>query len=92
MKDILFENGLFLRSTKNGGDFLVAESEDQEIDLILKSGPGEWKRTPLIGRGIVQVLRTEKNKDVVKQLVDTQLRIDKKVKKVSWDGKILTIS
>lgn len=89
MKDILFENGAFLR---NGGDFLVAESEDQEIDLILKSGPGEWKRTPFIGRGIVQVLRAEKNTEIVRSLIDTQLRVDNKVKKINWDGKILTIS
>jgi hypothetical protein len=34
------------------GDFVVGESKEQDIALILDSVPGAWKQSPLIGVGI----------------------------------------
>ena len=50
MKDILLNKGLEVLIER--GDFVVGESKEQDIALILDSMPGAWKQSPLLGVGI----------------------------------------
>lgn len=50
MKDCLLnaDNNLLIER----GDWLVADSNDQHIQLLLTSMPGEWKENPETGVGL----------------------------------------
>lgn len=50
MKDILLNADFEIRIEQ--GDFVVGESKEQDIALILDSMPGAWKQSPLLGVGI----------------------------------------
>ena len=75
--DILLEqNGDMM--IKNG-DFVVDYSDDQHIDLILRSNPGEIKDYPLLGLGIANYLNSpisQRIKQVVKRDLRIQLQSD----------------
>lgn len=70
---ILDENGDYLI---NDGDFFYDDSEDQEVYQILQTNPGEWRESPMIGAGFINVLKTEKSDEDIKKKIDTALRMD----------------
>jgi len=41
------------------GDFVFGYSDDQHIEDILKSAPGDWKEHPLVGASIGDLLNGE---------------------------------
>lgn len=36
------------------GDFVVGESDNQHIELIINTATGAWKQTPTLGVGIIK--------------------------------------
>lgn len=42
----------------SGGDFATGDSDDQHVELLLMTTPGQWKESPLVGIG----LQKNKNK------------------------------
>jgi hypothetical protein len=38
------------------GDFVIGESDEQHIELILKTNPNEWKQTPITGAALIKSL------------------------------------
>jgi hypothetical protein len=50
---ILNDNGSFKVAN---GDFVVAESNEQHVRLILETNPNEWKASPITGAGLVKNL------------------------------------
>jgi len=50
--DILLDDDLDLRI--ENGDFVIGPSDEQHIELLLRSAPGHWKKNPLIGANLAQ--------------------------------------
>jgi hypothetical protein len=38
------------------GDFVLGESNEQHVELILETNPNEWKASPITGAGLVKTL------------------------------------
>ena len=38
------------------GDFVLGESNEQHVELILQTNPNEWKQSPITGACIVKML------------------------------------
>jgi hypothetical protein len=49
-KDIILDNNFDLMISN--GDFYISNSDQQNIELILLSYPGQWKQFPLLGAAI----------------------------------------
>lgn len=75
-RDFLLDNdGNFV--IKNG-QFVIGESDLQEVALILESHPAEWKEDPIIGAALTKMLKS--NYD--------EVRIEQHIKKhLARDGK-----
>lgn len=65
-----------------GGDFQIAESDNQHVSLLAATSAGQWKQYPAAGMGLVRFVLGESN-DVTKMLhiVDVQLKADGVVSK-----------
>lgn len=66
--DLLIENG----------DFLIGDSEMQEVGIILAMNVGELKSDPLIGANLVHFIRNVKDKVKIERHIRTQLELDDK--------------
>jgi hypothetical protein len=66
--DLLIENG----------DFVIKESELQEVGIILQMSKGELKSDPLIGANLTQFMRAEKNRAKIADHITKQLELDGK--------------
>lgn len=60
------------------GDFAVAESEMQEVALILASNQGEWKEDPILGPNLIQMMKINESKADITQRVRIHLERDSK--------------
>lgn len=60
------------------GDFVIGESEMQEIGLILQSSQGEFKNEPLIGANLTTMIRGVENKEKIQRHISVQLELDGK--------------
>ena len=60
------------------GDFSVAESEMQEVALILQSSQGEWKQTPILGPNLYRYLKGKTDKVGLEREMQIHLAIDNK--------------
>lgn len=38
------------------GDLLAGESDQQHVELLLRTSQGEWRQSPLVGIGLVRYL------------------------------------
>jgi hypothetical protein len=52
-KDILLDDDYDLQA--KDGDFVVANSDNQNVELLLLANPGDFKQSPLVGFGILQM-------------------------------------
>lgn len=66
--DLLFKNG----------DLVIAESEMQEVGLILQSNQGDWKQSPIIGTNLTTEIRGSANKVKRERNIRIQMRLDGK--------------
>lgn len=73
----------------SGGDFVIGDTYKQEMDLILRTKPGEWKNAPLVGADVEASLLDE-NFYTLKRRIQNQLKYDgKELRKFQVkDGKI----
>ena len=53
--DLLLDDTLDLRLEQ--GDLVVAPSDAQHIDLLLRTAPGHWRHDPLAGVGLLRYLQ-----------------------------------
>lgn len=60
------------------GDFVISESDMQEIGLILQSSQGEFKNEPLIGANLTTMIRGVENKEKIQRHISVQLELDGK--------------
>lgn len=73
MDYLLDTNGKML--LKNG-DFVIGESEQQEIDLLLMSSPGDWKENPAVGVNLPQLVKSRSTETAIKKSIHEQLTAD----------------
>jgi hypothetical protein len=57
------------------GDFVIGDANQQNVELILKTSPGEWKRNPTVGAGLVNSYQGSVT-GFVKRNVTVQLEAD----------------
>lgn len=67
---LLDENGDLLIKD---GDFVVGPSDDQHIEDIIQSFPGEWKQFPIIGCAIIADIKTQHPQNTMNK-IKTQLQ------------------
>lgn len=72
------------------GDFVVADSETQELQNILSANQGEWRQFPLIGFGMSDWLLSPLDMAKFRKDVGLQLRLDgfKKYEVILEDGQL----
>lgn len=39
------------------GDLVIGGSDDQHIELLMMTTPGQWKESPLVGIGLINYLK-----------------------------------
>lgn len=74
VKDIIIENGYDLKIVN--GDFVVDESDQQHVQLIIITAVGEWKQFPLLGVGIEQFINAPASLQKLSKLIQLQLVSD----------------
>lgn len=67
-KDVIIRNG----------DFVIGDSQDQELELILSMEQGELKEDPMLGAGLMRLVQSNSNEWHVRQLVREHLARDGK--------------
>lgn len=79
--DLLFENG----------DLVIGESTNQNIKQIVTANKGEFKESPEIGVGIVQMLNDEEYDDILIEAKKNLAYDGMKVKNISFseEGKLI---
>lgn len=75
-KDILLEIEGDLKVVN--GDFVVDESIDQEVALILQSSKGEYKENPAFGLDLIKKINSNIEEVELNQLIKTELKKDGK--------------
>lgn len=73
VKDIILED--FDLVIENG-DFKVADSDMQHIELICITDLGHWKEYPLLGVGIEKYISSSGQMDALKRSINIQLASD----------------
>ena len=75
-KDILLDenNDLLIQN----GDFVVGDSERQEIKMILQAVKNDYKQTPEIGVNLIEYLNSSGSARALQQIIKLNLRMDGK--------------
>lgn len=73
MDYLLDTNGKML--IKNG-DFVIGNSDQQEIELLLLSSPGDWKENPAVGINMPQLVKSRSTETAIKKVIHEQLEAD----------------
>ncbi|MCF6184356.1 MAG: hypothetical protein L3J56_06965 [Bacteroidales bacterium] len=78
-KDILLDdnNDLIFQT----GDFVIGESEKQDIKMILQAVKNDYKQTPEIGVNLIEYINNSQDGRALKQAIKLNLRIDGKENK-----------
>ena len=64
--DLMFENG----------DFVVNDSDQQHVLLILNTNQGSWKQFPFLAVGIRRYLNSSGQSQVLRRSIQVQLEAD----------------
>lgn len=73
-KDILLDKTGDLRI--ENGDFVIGESTQQEVELLLTSKKGSWKESPLVGANIQQYLKQREGQTAALKEAKIQMKAD----------------
>lgn len=76
MTDILLDENDELRI--ENGDFVIGESIDQEVSLILRMSKGELKEDPILGCDLLRLINSNITEVELKQIIKLQLARDGK--------------
>ncbi len=60
------------------GDFVIGESIDQEVGLILQSNKGEYKEFPTFGLNLIELINSNTSEVELNQLLKIELKKDGK--------------
>ncbi|PKP26194.1 MAG: hypothetical protein CVU03_05005 [Bacteroidetes bacterium HGW-Bacteroidetes-2] len=73
--------GILIDSNDNivikNGTMAIGESEMQEVSLLLRMNPGELKSDPIIGAGLVRMIKSNTDKRKIQQRVKLTLQRDR---------------
>jgi hypothetical protein len=74
VKDIILDddNDLIVKN----GDFLVRESDEQHIVLIINTFVGDWKLFPFCGVGIIRYISSSGQQQTLRRSIEVQLQAD----------------
>ena len=75
VKDIILEEDNDL-SINSDGDFLVADSDQQHVILLLNTFFGQWKEFPFCGLGIIRYLNSSGQQQTLRRAITVQLIAD----------------
>lgn len=75
-KDILLNPETMDLDVSQDGDFKVADSTSQEIDLLLKTHRGHWRQHPLAGIGMDDFMNSPFDLAQIRKEVAAGLRHD----------------
>ena len=85
MIDLLLDEDGDIQFDENG-ELVIGESEQQDVELILATRPGDWKEHPTTGVNIHQYIKSREAHATVAREVNLQLKNDGfKVSKVEVD-------
>lgn len=73
-QDIILDDDLDLLIVD--GDFVIGESINQEILLIINSSPGNWKQNPLVGVAINKFLASTGMGGTIRRNIEVGLQAD----------------
>ena len=68
------EDDLMIRN----GDFVVGESQLQEVGILLRLNPGEIKNDPVLGPALIRFIKSDTPVDVIRQQARLHLERDGK--------------
>ena len=57
------------------GDFVIGNSDNQNVEDIISSFAGEWKEFPFVGVGLIQYLKSQDGQKAT-NIIKTQLQAD----------------
>lgn len=83
MIDVLLDDEMDLAI--EGGDFVLADSEDQHQQLILIASQGSFRESPLTGVNVARYIKTgftQAQIDTLKQKIRLQLQYDGYVRSI----------
>ena len=60
------------------GDFVIGESLDQEVGILLRLSPGELKEDPVLGPGLYKLIKSNADEADLQQLAKWHLARDGK--------------
>lgn len=63
----------------SGGDFLIEDSDEQEVQSLLIHAPGNFKQSPTAGVGLTQFIAGPSGNASINRIVREQLKADNKV-------------
>ena len=71
------------------GDLVVAFSDDQNIEFILRAKPGHFYQFPTLGVGVVDLIKSPIDRQALRQKIKQQLESDNyRVNKIELGGNI----
>jgi len=75
-QDILLDENDDVRI--ENGDFVIGDSLDQEVSLILRMNKGELKEDPIVGCDLIRLINSNITEAELKQIIKLQLARDGK--------------
>ena len=60
------------------GDFVIGESEDQEVAALLQLNKGDLKEFPILGSDLIKLINSNTSEIELKQIIKTELKRDGK--------------
>jgi len=60
------------------GDFVIGESIQQEVGIILRLNAGELKEDPVLGPGLIRMIKGKKDNELIRQMAKLHLERDNK--------------
>lgn len=75
-QDILLDENDDVRI--ENGDFVIGDSLDQEVGLILRMNKGELKEDPIVGCDLIRLINSNITESELKQIIKLQLARDGK--------------
>lgn len=71
------------------GDLVVAFSDDQNIEFILRAKPGHFYQFPTLGVGVVDLIKGKIDRQALKQIITTNLESDNyRINKIDVGGNV----
>ena len=85
MDDFIINDDIEIKN----GDLVVAFSDDQNIEFILRAKPGHFYQFPTLGVGVVDLIKGKIDRQALKQAITTNLEADNyRINKVEVGGNI----